>query len=121
MIRCALLAAGWLLVTSAGAEPTCVSPPIDSKAFETAIDIVRRLPEVKSWSSSHSFPVAYTSFAKPLVRNGRCYISVGVSASRPERLELWHLFFVHAQSRAVLIQDRVTGDVVSLKEWRAKS
>ena len=112
---------GWLLASGAAAESACVSPPIESKAFLTASDIVRRLPEVKSWSSSHSFPVAYDSIAKALVRNGRCYISVGVSASRPERLELWRLFYVHAQSRTVLIQDPVTGDVISLKEWRAKS
>ena len=121
MIRPALLAIGCVLVTSAAAEAECVSPSSESKAFAAATDIVRHLPEVKAWSGSHSFPVAYHSNAKPLVRNGRCYIPVVVSASRPERLEHWHLFYVHTQSRSVLIQEPSTGDVMSLKEWRSKS
>ena len=121
MTHRALLAIGCLLASGAAAPSACVSPPIESKAFSTAADIVRRLPEVKSWSGSHSFPVTYDSIAKPLLRHGRCFISVGVSANRPDRLELWHLFYVHAQSRTVLIQDPVTGYVMSLKEWRAKS
>jgi len=113
---------GWILTSGgAGAESVCVSQPTESKAFATTADIVRRLPEVKTWSSSHSFPVAFDSRAKPVVRDGRCYTPVAVYASRPERLELWHLFYVHAQSHTVLVQDRITGDVVSLKEWRSKS
>ena len=88
MIRLALLTIGCPLAAASLAGGTCVSPPMESKAFSAAADTVRRLPELKAWSSTHPFPVAHGSIANPVVRNGRCHIPVGVSANRPEQLAM---------------------------------
>ena len=108
-----------LLVCSYGiAAPACIAPELDSAAFRRAENLVQRLPEFRAWSKAHKFPVAYDSVADPIVREGRCYISVAVSASRPERLELWQLFYVNATRRSVLIQEPINGEIISLKKWR---
>ena len=55
------------------------------------------------------------------MRKGRCYVAIAVYARRPERLEFWHLFYVNAGSGSVLIQEPASGEVISLKKWRAKT
>ncbi len=80
---------------------------------------VRRLPEFRTWSRSHSFPVTFgaPSDTQRLVA-GKCYWSVSVYAARPERLELWHIFYVRQSRKVELIQDPVNGEPVSLAAWR---
>jgi hypothetical protein len=51
--------------------------------------------------------------------HGHCYWSVSVYANRPERLELWHVFYVEAAGKHMLIQDPVSGEAVSLRKWRS--
>jgi hypothetical protein len=114
----ALLAAA-LLAGTAHAAPRCVQPEDGSPAFEQAYQLVAPLPELKAWSRTHKFPVAFSGANEALERDGRCYVSVAVSADRPERMELWHLFYVHVPSRAILVVDPVSGDPVTLQAWRA--
>ncbi len=107
-----------VLVSSGSAmAQDCVAPGNNSAEFAKAIRLVHGLPEVRSWSSSHSFPVAFDGLGLPIARHGRCYISVGVSANRSDRLERWQNFYVNADNRSVLVQD-VNGEVISLKQWR---
>ena len=114
----ALLAAT-LFIGTATAAPRCVQPDDGSAAFEQAYRLVAPLRELKAWSRTHKFPVAFSGANEALERDGRCYVSVAVSADRPERMELWHLFYVHVPSRAILVVDPVSGDPVTLQAWRA--
>jgi hypothetical protein len=92
-----------------------------SAGYAKSAEAVRRLPEVAAWSRLHNFPVAYgESMDKQVLIKGRCYWSVSVYANRPERMELWHVFYVEATGKQILIQDPVSGEATSLQKWRSK-
>jgi hypothetical protein len=112
LLMCTLISGGSAVARN------CDAPDTNSAEFTKAIRLVHDLPELRSWASSHSFPVAFDGFGLPMVREGRCYLSVGVLASRPERLERWQNFYVNIAHRSVLVQDTANGEVISLKQWR---
>jgi hypothetical protein len=92
-----------------------------SSAYASSTKTVHGLPEVAAWSRSHKFPIAYgEALDKQVLIQGRCYWSVSVYANRPERLELWHVLYVEAIGKRILIQDAVSGQAISLQKWRSK-
>lgn len=103
------------------AAPPCTELAEGSAAYSRAIRIVRKVPEVHTWSNSHSFPIAFgASTDKEVLLQGKCYWSVSVYADRPERFELWNVFFVHLPSKSVLVGELASGDPISLREWRKR-
>ena len=105
---------------------TCDAEALNSAEYARSIDAVRRLPELIAWSRSHAFPVAFGDFAdKQVTLEGSCYWSVSVYANRPERLELWNVFYVETKAKAkgqrLLVQDFDSGGVISLKAWRSNT
>lgn len=120
------LAAGFaLLACAAGAghaTPPCSAAALDSAGYARAVQTVRALPEVVTWSHSHRFPVAYgESMDKQVLLDDHCYWSVSVFANRPEQLELWHMFYVAVQGKRLLVQDPVSGEAITLQKWRSKA
>ncbi len=112
---------GCLCAASSAASP-CDAATQNAAGYARSIQAVQRLPELASWSRSHSFPVAYgQSMDKQLAVQGRCYWSVSVYASRPERQELWHVFYVEVSGKRLLVQDPVSGDAISLQKWRSQN
>jgi hypothetical protein len=109
------------LAVSANASPECKASAKGSTDYFEAIRLVRNLPEIQAWSRMHSFPVAFEATAdrKVFLRN-RCYWSVSVYADRPERLEMWHTFYVDTSKKSLLIAD-LDGDAISLGAWRSKT
>jgi len=108
-------------VTTAHGTPKCNARAEGSAAYVSATEVVSQLLEYRAWSSAHSFPVAFGApMDEEILVNGKCYWSVSVYADRPERLELWHIFYVRLSSRVVLIQDS-EGDPISLKKWRMQN
>jgi hypothetical protein len=109
------------LCAAGNAAPRCDEPALHAAGYTRSIKAVQRLPEVVAWSRFHPFPVAYGRFVdKQVLLQGRCYWSVSVYANRPERFELWHVFYVEASGKRILVQDIVSGDAISMKTWRAK-
>ena len=107
---------------ASGAATSCNAVALDSAGYARSIQSVRELPELVQWSRSHRFPVAFgESIDKQLRLQGRCYWSVSVYANRPERLELWQIFYVDANGKRVLVQDLVSGVAIPLQQWRAQS
>ena len=107
---------------ASGAATSCHADALDSAGYARAIQSVRDLPELAQWSRSHHFPVAFgESIDKQLRLRGRCYWSVSVYANRPERMELWQIFYVEANGKRVLVQDPVSGVAISLEKWRSQS
>ena len=108
--------------TANAATPSCNAQALNSAGYAQAIESVRNLPELTAWSKSHPFPIAFgESLDKQERLEGRCYWSVSVYANRPERLELWHIFYVEANSgKRLLVQDPISGDTISLQKWRSK-
>ena len=108
-------------VSTAHATPKCSARAEGSAAYVSATEVVSQLPEFRAWSNAHSFPVAFGApMDEEVLVKGKCYWSVSVYADRPERLELWHIFYVRLSSRAVLIQDS-EGDPIPLKKWRMQN
>jgi hypothetical protein len=107
-------------VASAQAQ-RCETPSSDSPLLAQAADLVRALPETEAWSKSHSFPVAYLGIYRPLVRSGKCFIAVDVYADRSEWLEPWHFFYVNVESKAIFVVKPISGEAVSLEEWRSNA
>lgn len=107
---------------ASGAATSCNANALDSAGYARSIQLVRALPELVQWSRSHRFPVVFgESIDKQLRLQGRCYWSVSVYANRPERLELWQIFYVEANGKRVLVQDPVSGAAISLEKWRSQS
>ncbi len=112
----------WAIAAAAHAAPSCNAQALNSPGYAQAITSVRNLPELTAWSKSHAFPVAFGESLDKQERldDGRCYWSVSVYANRPERLELWHIFYVEASGKRLLVQDPISGDTISLQKWRSK-
>ena len=109
------------LVSTAHATPKCSARAEGSASYVSATEVVRQLPEYRAWSSTHSFPIAFGApMDEEVLVKDKCYWSVSVYADRPERLELWHIFYVRLSSRAVFVQDS-EGDPISLKRWRMQN
>lgn len=108
-------------VATVHAIPKCSARAEGSADYVNATKVVSQLPEYRAWSSTHSFPVVFGApMDEEVLVNGKCYWSVSVYASQPERLELWHIFYVRLSSKAVLIQDS-EGDPISLNKWRMQN
>jgi hypothetical protein len=87
--------------------------------FEKARQRVQRLEEFKAWRASHSFPVAFSLGKSTTIRVGStCYWQVPVYADRPERFELWHIFYVSEHRKAILVLDIASDEPETLEAWR---
>ena len=109
------------LCVAGNAAPRCDEAAVHAAGYTQSIKSVERLPEWAAWSRSHPFPVAYgQSVDRQVLLQGRCYWSVSVYANRPERQELWRVFYVDVSGTRLLVQDIVSGNAISLKTWRTK-
>jgi hypothetical protein len=101
------------------ATTSCPSVRISSAEYIRGTEAVRRLPELRKWSGTHSFQVAFSP--KNEVRSvvhGHCYWTVSVYADRPERLELWHIFAIDSRGHVALVDNPIDGTFVPLKHLR---
>ena len=109
-------------VAHATSPSRCAAEALHSIDYARSISEVRQLPELNAWSRSHAYPVAFgESVDKQVLLEGRCYWSVSVFANRPERLELWNIFYVQSKGKQVLVQDPLSGQAISLEQWRTSS
>jgi hypothetical protein len=117
-LLCALLCCG----CGAGhTAPACDAVALHADEYAHAVKSVQHLPELGAWSRSHMFPVVYgQSVDKQVLMHGHCYWSVSVYANRPDRLELWHVFYVGITGKQLLVLDAVSGTAIPLQKWRAK-
>ncbi len=98
---------------------TCA--PAELGTFEDARHQVQRLEEFKTWRASHAFPVAFSLGESATIRvRSRCYWQVPVYADRPERFELWHVFYVSNRRNEILVMD-MNGQPETLDAWRKES
>jgi hypothetical protein len=106
---------------ASGATPRCNAQALNAVGYARSIGLVRVLPELVAWSRTQPFPVAYgQSLDQQLVLDGTCYWSVSVYADRPERLELWNVFYVEDKGKRILVLDPLSGEAITLQAWRAR-
>lgn len=93
--------------------------PRDVGSFEKARERVQGIKEFKVWRASHAFPVAFSLGKNTTARVGSaCYWQVPVYADRPERFELWHIFYVSERRKAILVMDIASDEPETLEAWR---
>ena len=106
---------------SATAATDCSPIAAGSAAYMHSTEAVRRLPEFRAWSRTHSFPIAFNAAVDgQIFVDGRCFWSVAVFANRPERLELWNVFAVSPRDGVSYVDDPTVGEFITLKAWRAR-
>ena len=124
LVRSFLISCLVLLSTicSAMDRSECAANAEGSEAYVLAANTVREMPEFQSWSKSHSYPIAFGTFAdKEVAILGKCYWSVSVYANLPERFELWNVFFVRLPNDVAFVQKQVSGNPVSTGDWRIQN
>ncbi len=107
------------LLSSFAASASCDATAQSSeKEYLQSVQLVEKIPELKSWRRSHKFKVAFGSpMDKQTLFLGQCYWSVSVYADRPERLELWREFYVDLHTQKILVVN-FEGDPISLPRAR---
>jgi hypothetical protein len=109
----------FVLAGTACAAPQCNGQAEGSTAYARAADAVLALPELQAWARSLAFPVAFgTANDRQIWVHGHCDWSVSVYADRPERLELWHVFYVQPPGKIAYVQDLQSGRPIALSAWR---
>jgi hypothetical protein len=107
-----------LVGCAANAQGACDALAEGAADYDRARKVVVALPEVNAWAQSHSFPIAFMPVVDKQQRIAqRCFWSVTVYASRPERTELWRSFFVQVGGNMVMVRN-LEGEPISLAKWR---
>ena len=90
-----------------------------------AVDALMALPEIKAWSAhiekatggrAHG-AVMETSPETRLVDGVACY-QLSFFESTPDAAHRWESFVVTPDGKRILVDDIVTGDLLSLEQWR---
>ncbi|MCC7695725.1 hypothetical protein IGS58_03995 [Janthinobacterium sp. EB271-G4-7A] len=90
-----------------------------------AVDALMALPEIKAWSAhiekasggrAHG-AVMETSPETRLV-NGVVYYQLSFFESTPDAAHRWESFVVTSDGKRILVDDIVSGDLISLEQWR---
>ncbi|MGX9786517.1 hypothetical protein [Janthinobacterium lividum] len=90
-----------------------------------AVDALMALPEIKAWSAhiekasggrAHG-AVMETSPEKRLVDGVACY-QLSFFESTPDAAHRWESFVVTPDGKRILVDDIVSGDLISLEQWR---
>ena len=108
------------------------APAANSQAAQEqnarAVDALLALPEIKAWSAhiekasggrAHG-AVMETSPETRLV-DGAAYYQLSFFESTPEAAHRWESFVVSPDGKRILVDDSVSGDLLSLEQWRKDS
>lgn len=128
-ILAGLLAAGlvafYLHQQSAPHEGNAASSQAAQEQNARAVDALMALPEIKAWSAhiekasggrAHG-AVMETSPETRLVDGVVCY-QLSFFESTPDAAHRWESFVVTPDGKRILVDDIVSGDLISLEQWR---
>jgi hypothetical protein len=100
--------------------------PRASLTSDAAVNAVARLPEVKAWgkfilesTGGKVHGALMVMPEEPVVEEGKRYWSVEYLEDQPDHMHRWQTFLIRLDGKEILVDDPVSGDYVSLAEWRA--
>ncbi|MDO8034925.1 hypothetical protein O3297_16035 [Janthinobacterium sp. SUN128] len=105
--------------------PTANSQTAVPEQNARAVDALMALPEIKAWSAhiekasggrAHG-AVMETSPETRLV-DGVVYYQLSFFESTPDAAHRWESFVVTPDGKHILVDDIVSGDLISLEQWR---
>jgi hypothetical protein len=113
-----------VLATKRTAEDT--SPPAAGAVDQRAVNAVLALPEIKSWaaeieqrSGGRVRGAVIGGDAEPKTVDGVTYYAYSFMENDPEQARRLQGFYVTQDGSRILVEDALSGDLISLEEWRA--
>jgi len=107
----------------AGNPPAASSPAQEQNA--RAVDALMALPEIKAWSAhiekaSGGRAHGAVMETSPEVRliDGKPYHDLSFMENTPEAAHRWESFVVSQDGKRILVDDVVSGELISLEQWR---
>ena len=120
---------GYVALTSAILMHTTAFANCDAKAsgsasYSKAKVIVYSVPEVKAWRklvyAVGRKVITIPSMDHQILINGKCYWSVNLFEDTPDHAIRFNGFYVQINSNNVLVDDVMSGNPITLKQWRAQ-
>ncbi|UTY60763.1 hypothetical protein HPQ68_13615 [Massilia sp. erpn] len=110
----------------AASVPPAVAP-VQAKKLgkDQAIGVLMDLPELKVWSDrieknskgqSHGALIEFD--ATPFEHKGKTYYQFSFVENTPEAVQRWENFLIAPDDGEILIEDQISGELLSLARWR---
>ncbi|WP_256078448.1 hypothetical protein [Massilia sp. YIM B04103] len=112
--------------TAAPSTPPAAAPiPAKKLSKDQAIGVLMDLPELKAWSDkieknskgqSHGALIEFD--AAPFEHKGKAYYQFSFVENTPEAVQRWENFLIAPGDGEILIEDQISGELLSLARWR---
>ena len=93
-----------------------------------AVDALMALPEIKAWSAhiekasgGRAHGAVMETAPETRLVEGQPYYQLSFFESTPDAAHRWESFVVSADGKRILVDDIVSGDLLSLQQWRKDS
>ncbi|MGK5079544.1 hypothetical protein [Janthinobacterium sp. HLX7-2] len=93
-----------------------------------AVDALMALPEVKAWSAhiekasgGRAHGAVMETTPETRLVEGQLYYQLSFFESTPDAAHRWESFVVSADGKRILVDDVVSGELLSLEQWRKDS
>ena len=103
--------------------PAAGSPAPEPSA--RAVDALMALPEIKAWSAhiekasgGRAHGAVMETAPETRLVDGTAYYQLSFFESTPEAAHRWESFVVSPDGKRILVDDSVSGDLLSLEQWR---
>jgi hypothetical protein len=108
-----------------GNAPAASSPAAAQEQNARAVDALMALPEIKAWSAhiekaSGGRAHGAVMETSPDVRliDGKPYHDLNFVENTPDAAHRWESFVVSQDGKRILVDDVVSGELISLEQWR---
>lgn len=111
-----------------GNAPAASSGPAAAEQNARAVDALLALPEIKAWSAhiekasgGRAHGAVMETTPETRLVDGAAYYQLSFFESTPDAAHRWESFVVSPDGKRILVDDIVSGDLLSLEQWRKDS
>ena len=111
-----------------GKAPPASSRTDGAEQHARAVDALLALPEIKAWSAhiekasgGRAHGAVMETTPETRLVDGAAYYQLSFFESTPDAAHRWESFVVSPDGKRILVDDVVSGDLLSLEQWRQDS
>ena len=111
-----------------GNAPAASSGAAAAEQNVRAVDALMALPEIKAWSAhiekasgGRAHGAVMETTPETRLVDGAAYYQLSFFESTPDAAHRWESFVVSPDGKRILVDDIVSGDLLSLEQWRKDS
>ncbi len=111
-----------------GSAPAASSGTAAEAASARAVDALMALPEIKAWSAhiekasgGRAHGAVMETAPETRLVDGAAYYQLSFFESTPDAAHRWESFVVSPDGKRILVDDVVSGELLSLERWRQDS